>query len=112
MVTFFKNGDALFSGLKVSLTFSNMGALNDYLTARANIPNGARYIFSLDGRRITRLEQLEHDGLYVVSGSRNFENLPYGQQKVSDWQITSVKQKSSGNGKIYFCMILIINSVL
>ncbi|KAG1709150.1 Echinoderm microtubule-associated protein-like [Nymphon striatum] len=96
MVTFFKNGDALFSGMKVSLTFATMGALNDYLTARANIPNGARYIFSLDGRRITRLEQLEHDALYVVSGSRNFENLPYGQQKLGDWQRNHIKEKTSG----------------
>ncbi|KAG1677198.1 Echinoderm microtubule-associated protein-like [Nymphon striatum] len=96
MVTFFKNGDALFSGMKVSLTFATRGALNDYLTARANIPNGARYIFSLDGRRITRLEQLKHDALYVVSGSRNFENLPYGQQKLGDWQRNHIKEKTSG----------------
>ncbi|CAM1304413.1 Uncharacterised protein g3757 [Pycnogonum litorale] len=96
MVTFYKNGDALFSGLKVSLTFSSMEALNDYLTARANIPNGARYIFTLDGRRISRLEQLEHDGLYVVSGTKNFENLPYGQQKVNDWQRNGIKVKAAG----------------
>lgn len=108
MVTFYKNGDALFSGMKVSLTFQSMGALNDFLTARANIPNGARYIFTLDGRRVIRLEQFEHDGAYVVSGNRNFESLPYGQQKINDWQRNGIKVKVSGKDILYISIVVVL----
>lgn len=84
MVTFFKNGEQFERGVRVSLilgkTFRNFDILCDYLTSKTNIPYGVRYIFTLNGEPIHELHQLQHNASYVVSGVRQFQFLPYGQQ--------------------------------
>ncbi|XP_042907818.1 echinoderm microtubule-associated protein-like CG42247 [Parasteatoda tepidariorum] len=83
MVTFYKNGDPFFSGTKVSIMpgkdFVSLDSLCDYLTQRMNIPHGVRFIFSLTGRRVNDLNDLLDGYSYVVSGTKNFQELAYGQ---------------------------------
>lgn len=83
MVTFFKNGDQFYSGTKVSIMpgkdFVTLDSLCDYLTQRMNIPHGVRYIFSLTGRKISDLDDLLDGYSYVVSGTKAFQELAYGQ---------------------------------
>ncbi|KAG8179242.1 hypothetical protein JTE90_004070 [Oedothorax gibbosus] len=83
MVTFFKNGDPFYSGTKVSIMpgkdFVTLDSLCDYLTQRMNIPHGVRYIFSLTGRKISVLDDLLDGYSYVVSGTKGFQELAYGQ---------------------------------
>ncbi|XP_076315888.1 echinoderm microtubule-associated protein-like CG42247 [Tachypleus tridentatus] len=83
MITFFKNGDPFHSGTKVSIIpgkdFKSLGNLCDYLTQRTKIPNGARFIFNLQGKRVSSLGELEDGQSYVMSGSKNFQELAYGQ---------------------------------
>lgn len=83
MITFYRNGDPFHSGTKVSIMpgkdFVSLDTLCDYLTQRMNIPHGVRYIFSLTGRKINHLDDLLDGYSYVVSGTRNFQELAYGQ---------------------------------
>lgn len=83
MITFYKNGDPFHSGTKVSIMpgkdFVSLESLCDYLTQRMNIPRGVRYIFSLTGRKITHLDDLLDGYSYVVSGTKNFQEMAYGQ---------------------------------
>ena len=84
MVTFFKNGEQFERGIRVSLilgkTFKTFDLLCDYLTNRTKVPYGVRFIFTLNGEQVTSLEQLQHNQSYVVSGVKQYQFLPYGQQ--------------------------------
>lgn len=85
MVTFYKNGDTWSSGSKISIQpgkdFKSLNNLYDYLTQKTNLPQGVRYIYTLDGSRIKDLRELEDGKSYVVSSTKHFQNVPYGQEK-------------------------------
>ncbi|RWS11636.1 echinoderm microtubule-associated protein-like CG42247 [Dinothrombium tinctorium] len=85
MVTFYRNGEVFTNGLKVSILpgkdFKSLRHLCDYLTSKTNILRGVRYIFTLNGRRIQSLNELQHNSAYVISGTQNFQYLAYGQQE-------------------------------
>lgn len=76
-VTFFKNGDLYFPGLELRFRpgrdIGNLEALLDKLSARMDLPRGARYLFSMDGVRVVSLDQLEDDQSYVVSSYKSFK---------------------------------------
>ncbi|KAI1301465.1 putative echinoderm microtubule-associated protein [Halotydeus destructor] len=84
-VTFYNNGEQFNRGIKVSLivgkTFRTFDLLCDYLNSRTNIPLGVRYIFTMKGEPISSLDQLQHNQSYVISGTRQFQFLPYGQSE-------------------------------
>ncbi|RWS23171.1 echinoderm microtubule-associated protein-like protein, partial [Leptotrombidium deliense] len=61
--------------------FRSLRHLCDYLTEKTHILRGVRYIFTLSGRRIRSLNELEHTESYVISGSPHFQYLPYGNQE-------------------------------
>ncbi|XP_046389885.1 echinoderm microtubule-associated protein-like CG42247 [Ischnura elegans] len=91
-VIFYKNGDPFSPGLefrfKPGRDVSNMEALLDKLSLRMDLPRGARFIFSVDGERKTRLEELEDGGAYVVSSYKTFKHASYGK-KSGVWYGTS-----------------------
>lgn len=74
---FYKNGDPFFPGLefrfKPGRDVSSLEAILDKLSLRLDLPRGARYIFSMDGERKTRLEELEDGGSFVVSSYKTFK---------------------------------------
>lgn len=78
-LVFYKNGDPFFPGLefrfKPGRDVGSLEAILDKLSLRLDLPRGARYIFSMDGERKTRLEELEDGGSYVVSSYKTFKVL-------------------------------------
>lgn len=82
-VHFYTNGKPYLSRLTVSLApgrdFQTFEQFCAYLSLKSPVlTNGVRYIFTLNGRRITELSELEHDQSYVASSSRHFIAYTYG----------------------------------
>lgn len=51
----------------------SLESLLDKLSLRMDLPRGARYIFSMDGDRKYRLDELEDGASYVVSSYKAFK---------------------------------------
>ena len=77
-MTFYKNGDSNFMGfqfwLRPGRDVRNLDVLCRHLSTRIpGLPLGVRYIFTLDGYVIRRLEEIEDGGTYVCSSDGNFK---------------------------------------
>lgn len=76
-VIFYKNGDPFFPGVefrfKPGRDIGTLESLLDKLSLRMDLPRGARYIFSMDGDRKFRLDELEDGASYVVSSYKTFK---------------------------------------
>lgn len=76
-VTFYRNGDPFHPGVefrfKPGRDLASLDALLDRLSERLELPRGARFIFSMDGDRKFRLEELEDGASYVVSSYKTFK---------------------------------------
>lgn len=74
---FYKNGDPFFPGLefrfKPGRDVSSLEGILDKLSVRLDLPRGARYVFSMEGERKSRLEELEDGASYVVSSYKTFK---------------------------------------
>ncbi|XP_063236726.1 echinoderm microtubule-associated protein-like CG42247 [Bacillus rossius redtenbacheri] len=83
-VVFYRNGDPFFPGVEYRFRpgrdVSSLEALLDKLSLRMELPHGARYVFSMDGERRLRLEELEDGGCYVVSSYKTFKTASYGKK--------------------------------
>ena len=55
----------------------DLDTLCDILTNRINLPRGVRYIFTMDGLPVEKLDDLEHERHYVVSSTKKFKVTPY-----------------------------------
>ncbi|KFB41989.1 hypothetical protein ZHAS_00009563 [Anopheles sinensis] len=76
-VLFYRNGDPFFPGVefrfKPGRDICTLEALLDKISARMDLPRGARYIFSMDGDRKYSLDELEDGSSYVVSSFKVFK---------------------------------------
>lgn len=76
-VVFYKNGDPFFPGVefrfKPGRDIVSLESLLDKLSLRMDLPRGARYVFSMDGDRKYRLDELEDGASYVVSSYKTFK---------------------------------------
>jgi len=77
-VTFFVNGDEHFPGLEYRFRpgkdMRDLDALFDMLTKRLpQLVTGARYLFTIQGEPVHRIEQLQDQAYYVVSSNRKFK---------------------------------------
>ncbi|XP_050304564.1 echinoderm microtubule-associated protein-like CG42247 isoform X2 [Anthonomus grandis grandis] len=83
-VLFYKNGDPFFPGIefrfKPGRDIVSLESLLDKLSLRMDLPRGARYIFSMDGDRKYRLDELEDGASYVVSSYKAFKAASYGKK--------------------------------
>uniref|UniRef100_A0A182W4I8 Doublecortin domain-containing protein n=1 Tax=Anopheles minimus TaxID=112268 RepID=A0A182W4I8_9DIPT len=79
-VLFYRNGDPFFPGVefrfKPGRDICTLEALLDKISARMDLPRGARYIFSMDGDRKYSLDELEDGSSYVVSSFKVFKVSP------------------------------------
>uniref|UniRef100_A0A8C6TRB2 Si:dkey-25g12.4 n=1 Tax=Neogobius melanostomus TaxID=47308 RepID=A0A8C6TRB2_9GOBI len=83
-ITVYRNGDGYFPGRKIVLTsrLSTLDALLDLLTSvRAgsgqDAPFGAvQRLYTVQGHRVRRLEQVEAGRGYVAAGNEGFKHLP------------------------------------
>nr|XP_029711222.1 echinoderm microtubule-associated protein-like CG42247 isoform X1 [Aedes albopictus] len=83
-VLFYRNGDPFFPGVefrfKPGRDICTLEALLDKISARMDLPRGARYIFSMDGDRKYSLDELEDGSSYVVSSFKVFKPASYGKK--------------------------------
>lgn len=84
-VRFFRNGDKFFGGVVFAVTpekYRNFDSLVNDLTRalipNVILPNGVRVIFTMDGKKIQEVNELEDGKSYVVSGnSEIFKKIDY-----------------------------------
>jgi len=104
-VLFYKNGDPFFPGVefrfKPGRDIVTLESLLDKLSLRMDLPRGARYVFSMDGDRKLRLEELEDGASYVVSSYKTFKVSGLTARKRSDLCVDTL----TGFG---FCLVAII----
>lgn len=96
VITCYRNGKQFEHGVRVSFvpgkTFPDIDHLMDYLTNKCpDVQNGVRYIFTMTGKMVLGLSELEHGQKYVISGVKQFQFLPYGQGDHSSDSSNSVK---------------------
>lgn len=71
----YKNGQPFDRSIRVCITrsqFSHLSNLLDHINSRQLIPSGARYLFHLDGQLVYSINELKHNSIYIVSGTRTF----------------------------------------
>ncbi|KAL2094440.1 hypothetical protein ACEWY4_009159 [Coilia grayii] len=101
-VRFYRNGDRYFKGIVYAVaaerfrTFEALLAdLTRSLSDHANLPQGVRYIFTVDGaRKVTSLDELEEGESYVCSSENYYKRLDYTKNVNPNW---SVNVKASGS---------------
>ncbi|KAG8337206.1 Serine/threonine-protein kinase dclk1 [Homalodisca vitripennis] len=99
-IRFLCNGDKFYKGVVMAVTPERYRSFDSLLTdlTRAlsdnvNLPSGVRMLFTMDGRKISQLEELEDGKLYVCSGTgETFKRVEYS---VSSSSITKVKPSRS-----------------
>ncbi|KAK7904935.1 hypothetical protein WMY93_017542 [Mugilogobius chulae] len=99
-ITVYRNGDGYFVGRKIVVNqrLSTLDILLDYLTSvRAGQVaqfGAVRKLYTVEGLRVKRLEQVEAGGRYVAAGSESFKHLHYSE-------ITARKPQTKVNEQIH-----------
>ncbi|XP_036404814.1 neuronal migration protein doublecortin-like isoform X1 [Megalops cyprinoides] len=103
-VRFYRNGDRYFKGIVYAVasdrfrTFDALLAdLTRSLSDHINLPQGVRFIFTIDGlRKITSLEELEEGESYVCASENYYKKVDYTKNVNPNW---SVNVKAQANQK-------------
>uniref|UniRef100_A0A8D0H8J3 Doublecortin n=1 Tax=Sphenodon punctatus TaxID=8508 RepID=A0A8D0H8J3_SPHPU len=103
-VRFYRNGDRYFKGIVYAVSsdrFRSFDALLADLTRslsdNINLPQGVRYIYTIDGtRKIGSMDDLEEGESYVCSSDNFFKKVEYTKNVNPNW---SVNVKTSANMK-------------
>uniref|UniRef100_A0A1B6KKI1 non-specific serine/threonine protein kinase n=1 Tax=Graphocephala atropunctata TaxID=36148 RepID=A0A1B6KKI1_9HEMI len=99
-IRFLCNGDKFYKGVVMAVTperyrsfDSLLSDLTRALSENVNLPSGVRILFTMDGRKISQLDELEDGKFYVCSGTgETFKRVEYS---VSSASITKVKPSRS-----------------
>uniref|UniRef100_A0AAY4EZF2 Serine/threonine-protein kinase DCLK2 n=1 Tax=Denticeps clupeoides TaxID=299321 RepID=A0AAY4EZF2_9TELE len=102
-VRFYRNGDRYFRGLVYAISqdrFRSFEALladlTRSLTDNVNLPQGVRTVFSVDGGKISSLDQLEEGESYVCGSVEPFKKLDYTKNVNPNW---SVNMRTTASAK-------------
>ncbi|XP_010902608.1 neuronal migration protein doublecortin isoform X3 [Esox lucius] len=103
-VRFYRNGDRYFKGIVYAVavdrfrTFDALLAdLTRSLSDHINLPQGVRFIFSIDGmRKITTMDELEEGESYVCASENFYKKVDYTKNVNPNW---SVNVKASASQK-------------
>ncbi|KAG7515310.1 hypothetical protein JOB18_005040 [Solea senegalensis] len=103
-VRFYRNGDRYFKGIVYAVandrfrTFDALLAdLTRSLSDHINLPQGVRFIFTIDGsQRISTLDELEEGESYVCASENLYKKVDYTKNVNPNW---SVNVKASANQK-------------
>ncbi len=105
LVTFVRNGDRYFEGVKINVTQRNMrswDALLAELSRRIDLPAGVRNIYTPDGgTRMKSLSQLEHQKTYVCGSTEPFKRINYNSLKNPDWKISNSKVLENERASVF-----------
>ena len=100
VVTFMKNGDKYFEGLKVNVSsrnFRHWEVLLSELSRSIGLPAGVRNIYTPDsGHRVTNLEQFKHQRVYVCASTEPFKKMCYTKVKTPTWHSGTKVKHSTG----------------
>lgn len=100
MVTFMKNGDRYFEGIKVNVSarnFRHWEVLLAELSRSIGLPAGVRNIYTPDGgHRVTALEQFQHQKVYVCASTEPFRRIGYTKVKTPTWHAGTKIKHSTG----------------
>ena len=93
VVTFVKNGDKYFEGVKINVSQRNFRSLDVLLAELSRcieLPAGVRNVYTPEGgHRVTNLSQFEHKKTYVCASTEPFKRMDYGNLKNPNWQSTT-----------------------
>uniref|UniRef100_A0A8C1YSP2 Doublecortin domain-containing protein n=1 Tax=Cyprinus carpio TaxID=7962 RepID=A0A8C1YSP2_CYPCA len=103
-VRFYRNGDRYFKGIVYAVandrfrTFDALLAdLTRSLSDHINLPQGVRYIFTIDGsRKISSLDEVEEGESYVCASENYYKKVDYTRNVNPNW---SVNVKASASQK-------------
>ncbi|TKS83969.1 Neuronal migration protein doublecortin [Collichthys lucidus] len=103
-VRFYRNGDRYFKGIVYAVandrfrTFDSLLAdLTRSLSDHINLPQGVRFIFTIDGmRKIGTLDELEEGESYVCASENAYKKVDYTKNVNPNW---SVNVKASASQK-------------
>lgn len=100
VVTFMKNGDRFFEGIKINVTqknFRTWDVLLSELSRCIDLPAGVRNIYTPEkGHRVTSMSQFEHQKIYVCASTEPFKRMNYSKVKAPAWQpATKTKPQST-----------------
>ncbi|KAJ8405229.1 hypothetical protein AAFF_G00322200 [Aldrovandia affinis] len=103
-VRFYRNGDRYFKGIVYAVatdrfrTFDALLAdLTRSLSDHINLPQGVRFLFTIDGsQKITSMAELEEGESYVCASENNYKKVDYTKNVNPNW---SVNVKASANQK-------------
>lgn len=99
IVTFMKNGDRFFEGVKINVSsrnFRHWEVLLSELSRSIDLPAGVRNIYTPEsGHRVTNLDQFQHQKAYVCASTEPFRKIAYGKAKTPTWcSGTKLKHKT------------------
>ncbi|XP_043275119.1 serine/threonine-protein kinase GG21441 isoform X2 [Venturia canescens] len=107
-VRFFRNGDKFYTGVVMAVTperYRNFDSLASDLTralvSSVTLPNGVRSIYTMDGRKVQTVGDLEDGKCYVVSGQGEaFKKVEYSASKVGRGSsLSGLPQSPAGTGR-------------
>ncbi|KPP77826.1 neuronal migration protein doublecortin-like [Scleropages formosus] len=101
-VRFYRNGDRYFKGIVYAValdrfrTFDALLAdLTRSLSDHINLPQGVRFIFTIDGsRKITSMDELEEGESYVCASENYYKKVDYTKNVNPNWSV-NVKASAS-----------------
>uniref|UniRef100_A0A3Q2E6Y5 Doublecortin domain-containing protein n=1 Tax=Cyprinodon variegatus TaxID=28743 RepID=A0A3Q2E6Y5_CYPVA len=106
-VRFYRNGDRYFNGIVYAISsdrFRTFDALLAELTRslsdNVNLPQGVRTIYTLDGRKITSIDQLVEGESYVCSSIEAYKKLDYTKNVNPNWSVNVKASPSSSRGPL------------
>ncbi|XP_043683642.1 serine/threonine-protein kinase CG17528 isoform X2 [Vespula pensylvanica] len=107
-VRFFRNGDKFYTGVVMAVTheryrsFDSLASdLTRALVSSVTLPNGVRAIYTMDGRKIQNISELEDGKCYVVSGQGEiFKKVEYSSSKVKRGSsLSGLPQSATSTGR-------------
>uniref|UniRef100_A0A673JCL9 Serine/threonine-protein kinase DCLK2 n=1 Tax=Sinocyclocheilus rhinocerous TaxID=307959 RepID=A0A673JCL9_9TELE len=100
-VRFYRNGDRYFKGIVYAISndrFRSFDALLADLTRslsdNINLPQGVRTIYTIDGSKITSMDQLVEGESYICGSIEPYKNLEYTKNVNTNWSV-NVKTTAS-----------------
>ncbi|XP_033227090.1 serine/threonine-protein kinase GA29083 isoform X2 [Belonocnema kinseyi] len=107
-VRFFRNGDKFYTGVVMAVTperyrsFDSLASdLTRALVSSVTLPSGVRAIYTMDGRKVQTVGDLEDGKCYVVSGQGEmFKKVEYSSSKVRRGSsLSGLPQSPAGTGR-------------
>lgn len=98
---FYRNGDRWFGGSVVAVGGDKhrswealLGDLTRVLDHPIHLVAGVRHVFTLDGTRVTQLEEIREMAEYVVSSSETFKKLDYTRARLPQWRAHALRNEA------------------